>query len=250
MVPANALPESSQGAGAVASLCHPHGYWTLRVGSESLSWGWKSIIIIIIMALISLLGEGREPCGTLCSPWESSVSFPCWKSVGFGGAAAASWGTLPSSRDVLGSQERCVRLCLPREGAGGLRDPPGRYLGPAFSSGSSDSAGLEGQTPNLRLPRRAGNEAGSLWLENYTDLRLFPLLPAFSMERSIEDITIYSAQYVYTAWHPPAFQANILLVWRGETFQLGVPEMPCPLSRGGGRSRRGSTHLPLVYRFL
>lgn len=37
----------------------------------------------------------------------------------------------------------------------------------------------------------------------------------FSMERSGEDITIYSAQCVYTAWHPPAFQASILPIQRG-----------------------------------
>lgn len=43
------------------------------------------------------------------------------------------------------------------------------------------------------------------------------------MERSKEDITIYSAQCVYTAWHPPAFQASILPVQRGG-FSLRRPQ--------------------------
>lgn len=37
-----------------------------------------------IMALISLVGEGRAHCRVLCSSWESSAPFPCWKSMEFG----------------------------------------------------------------------------------------------------------------------------------------------------------------------
>lgn len=39
-----------------------------------------------------------------------------------------------------------------------------------------NSTGLGVSTPYLQLPCRGGNEAGSVCLENDTDLRLFPLL--------------------------------------------------------------------------
>lgn len=78
-------------------------------------------------------------------------------------------------RDVPGMGRSGCRL----GGGGAALHPQTPELGPGFSSGSSDSTGLEGHTPYLRLPHRGENEAGSLWLENYTDLRLFPLLQIF-----------------------------------------------------------------------
>lgn len=57
-------------------------------------------------------------------------------------------------------------------GGGAALHPQSHQLGSAFPS----STGLGVSTPYLQLPCRGGNEAGSVCLENDTDLRLFPLL--------------------------------------------------------------------------
>lgn len=73
----------------------------------------------------------------------------------------------------------------------------------------------------------------------------------FSMESSTEDITIYSAQCVYTAWCPPAFQESIPPAWGGRA-QLSWGMGPRSALHVGGRCFGvHSTHLPLqTYGFL
>lgn len=108
------------------------------------------------MALISLLGEGRALCGTLCSPWDPLASFPCWKFAGLRGAAAAFWGMLPSSRDALGSQKLCVRMCLPQRGAGfahgGAAGPAGSLSGTCFFLWLLRLSGVGGSDPLPMAP--------------------------------------------------------------------------------------------------
>lgn len=149
-----------------------------------------------ILPIVS--GERALRCSLL-----SSAPFPCWKSVGFRGGAAP--GSL-SRRDALGSKKKShllvsppkpftVTISCPGEGLfahGGegksLWDTlgwkgwewvVGQLLTPRVISWAllfPNSTGLGVSTPCLQLPCRGGNEAGSVCLENHTDLRRFPLL--------------------------------------------------------------------------
>lgn len=146
--------------------------------------------------------------------------------------------------------------CGTHQGQGGWGAAGGQLFTPRFISwdllfrlAPLTPWGWRGIPPTYSSPAEEGMRLLSLAWKLHRFETISP--PAgFSMERSVEDITIYSAQYVYTAWHPLAFQANVLPVWRGEALHLGVPEMPCPLSWGGAKLCRGSTHLPLSVCFF
>lgn len=103
----------------------------------------------------------------------------------------------------------------------------------------SPQAGGEHPLSPASLPRR---EWGWLCLPGkWHRFEMISPPAAFSVERSMEDITIYSAQCECPAGHPPA---NIPPVWRWDAFQLPGPQMPCPLFQGGGKSHRGTTISP------
>lgn len=77
--------------------------------------------------------------------------------------------SLPMEGNENVGQSGMERLAV---GGGAALHPQSHQPGPAFPN----STGLGVSTPYLQLPCRGGNEAGSVCLENGTDLRLFPLL--------------------------------------------------------------------------
>lgn len=144
-------------------------------------------------------------------------------------------------------------------GAGELFDPPlfpplppsGLLAGTCFLLWLLSLHGVTGAYPP---PTASPLRREWVWLSLAWKRHRFETIspPAgFSMESSTEDITIYSAQCVYTAWCPPAFQESIPPAWGGRA-QLSWGMGPRSALHVGGRCFGvHSTHLPLQrYGFL
>lgn len=158
MVPASALPENllgvaSQGAGAVASLCHPQGYWTLQVRSESLSRGWNNnnnhhhynngtnIFAgrregTVLYSLFSMGPLGIIPVLEICRIWRGSSCFLGCAPLKQG----CFWEPGAMCKDVPSSERGCV--C-----SGGAAGPAGLLSGTCFFLWLLRLSGVGGSDP-------------------------------------------------------------------------------------------------------
>lgn len=107
--------------------------------------------------------------------------------------------------------------------------PPGLLAGTCFLLWLFSLHGVTGAYPP---PTASPLRREWVWLSLAWKRHRFETIspPAgFSMESSIEDITIYSAQWVYTAWCPPAFQESIPPAWGGRAqLSWGDGASICP----------------------
>lgn len=152
--------------------------------------------------------------------------------------AAAPWGVHPMPWAILGSEEpgqsvKPVLWCCARRGGFDVGErlfpPPGLLAGTCFLLWLFSLHGVTGAYPP---PTASPLRREWVWLSLAWKRHRFETIspPAgFSMESSIEDITIYSAQWVYTAWCPPAFQESIPPAWGGRAqLSWGDGALICP----------------------